>query len=113
VNVAGSGHKAAFAGELVPGLSSGFKGVAEISSSSPFVALTLRSLTNSRGDVLLTTFPVADPSQTAPSPIIFPQIADGSGFTTQFIFISAAGAASVSVTFTGDDGSPLSIGLNQ
>jgi Zn-dependent metalloprotease len=113
VNVAAGGHKAAFAGELVTGLSSGFKGVAKITSSSPFVALTLRSLTNSRGDVLLTTFPVADPSQTAPSPIVFPQIADGSGFTTQFIFISATGAASVSVTFNGDDGSPLSIGLNQ
>src|SRR5438874_11541867 len=29
----------------------------QISSSSPFVALTLRSLTNARGDFLLTTFP--------------------------------------------------------
>jgi hypothetical protein len=113
VNVAGGGHKAAFAGELVSGLPTGFKGVAEISSTSPFVALTLRSLTNSRGDTLLTALPVADPSQTAPSPIVFPQIADGAGFTTQFVFISASGPASVSVSFARDDGTPLSIGLNR
>jgi hypothetical protein len=116
VNVAGLGHKAAFAGELIPGLPAGFKGVAEITSPSPFVALTLRSLTNSRGDVLLTTFPVADTSPgaaPAPSPIIFPHIADGAGFTTQFIFISASGPASVNVNFDGEDGSPMSIGLSQ
>ena len=99
--------------QLVSGLPDGFKGVAELSSGSPFVALTLRKLTNGRGDSLLTTFPVADLSQPAPSPIVFPQIADGSGFTTQFIFISASGTASVLVNFAADDGSPLSIGLNQ
>jgi hypothetical protein len=112
LNINPAGHKAAFASELVAGLPSNFTGVAEITSSTPFVALTLRSLTNSRGDVLLTTFPVADETQTAPSPIIFPQIADGSGFSTQFIFISASGAASVNLNLTGDDGSPLPIGRN-
>jgi hypothetical protein len=93
-------------------LPSGFKGVAEISATSPFAALTLRSLTNSRNDTLLTTFPVADANQPAPGPIVFPQIADGLGFTTQFIFISAGGTSSVNVTFTNDDGVPLAIGLN-
>ncbi len=110
VNLAPGGHKAAFAGELISGLAVGFTGVAELSSSTPFAALTLRSLTNARGDFLLTTFPVADATQQAPSPIVFPQIADGAGYSTQFIFISAAGAASVSVNFTGDDGAPLIIG---
>jgi hypothetical protein len=111
-DVAGGGYRAAFAGQLVPGLPGGFKGVAEISATSPFVALTLRALINNRNDTLLTTFPVADAYQAAPAPIIFPQIADGLGFTTQFIFISASGTASVSVSFTNDDGSPLPIGLN-
>jgi Zn-dependent metalloprotease len=110
LNINPAGHKAAFAGEMVTGLPSNFTGVVEITSPSPFVALTLRALTNSRGDVLLTTFPVADETQTAPSPIIFPQIADGNGFSTQFIFISASGAASVNLNFTGDDGSPLTFG---
>jgi hypothetical protein len=112
LSINAGGHKAAFAGELVSGLPSNFTGVVEITSSSPFVALTLRSLTNSRGDLLLTTFPVADETQTAPSPIIFPQIADGGGFSTQFIFISASGAASVNLSFNGDDGSSLTLGRN-
>ena len=46
-------------------------------------------------------------------PLVFPQIADGSGFTTQFVFISGSGTAAVSVSFAGDDGQPLWIGLNQ
>jgi len=108
--IASNGHKAAFAGQLVSGLPANFTGVVEITSATPFAALTLRSLTNSRNDTLLTTFPVADETQSAPSPIIFPQIADGAGFSTQFIFISAGSAASVNVTFDGDDGSPLTLG---
>jgi hypothetical protein len=113
LNITAGGYRAAFAGQLISGLPSGFKGVAEISSTSPFAALTLRALTNSRNETLLTTFPVADANQPAPAPIVFPQIADGSGFTTQFIFISANGSASVNVNFTGDDGKPLPIGLGQ
>jgi hypothetical protein len=111
LKLSANGHKAAYAGELVTALPNNFTGVAEITSTTtPFVALTLRSLANSRGDVLFTTFPVADPNQTAPSPAIFPQIADGGGFTTQFIFISAGGPATVNVSFNGDDGSTLPVG---
>jgi hypothetical protein len=110
LTLAANGHRAAFAGEIVSGLPSGFTGVAELSSTSPFVALTLRSLTNKRGDFLLTTFPVADATQPAPSPLVFPQIADGAGYSTQFIFISATGSASVGVDFVGDDGLPVTIG---
>jgi hypothetical protein len=112
MNVVGGGHTAAFASQMISGLPGGFKGIAEIKASSPFVALTLRSLINNRNETLLTTFPVADATQPAPGPIVFPQIADGLGFTTQFIFISGGAAASVNVSFTNDDGSPLPIGLN-
>jgi hypothetical protein len=109
VNIAANGHRAGFVGNLIAGLPAGFTGIADLSSTSPFVPLTLRSLTNSRGDFLLTTFPAPDVTQPAPTPIVFPQIADGGGYTTQFIFISANGAASVSVNFIGDDGTPLNI----
>jgi len=92
---------------MIGGLPDGFTGVVRISSPSPFVALTLRSLSNSRGDFLLTTFPIADANRPAPAPIVFPQIADGGGYTTQFIFISATGSATISLNFLGDGGSPL------
>ena len=110
VNLAKNGHVGAFVRELINGLPGGFTGVADLTSSSPFVPLTLRSLTNSRGDFLLTTFPVADLTEPAPTPIVFPQIADGGGYTTEFIFISAGSAASVSVNIVTDNGAALSLG---
>jgi len=75
--------------------------------------LTLRSLTNGRGDFLLTTFPVADFNQPAPSPIVFLQIPDGGGYRTEFIFLSAGGAASTTLSFFGDNGSPIPIGQSR
>jgi hypothetical protein len=110
VNMSTNGHTAKFVGELISGLPPGFTGLLDISSITPFGALTLRSLTNSRGDFLLTTFPIADFNQAAPAPIVFPQIADGGGYRTQFIFISPSGAATVTLSFFGDDGTASNIG---
>jgi len=110
VNLAANGHLGAFVRELITGLPVGFTGVADLTSSSPFVPLTVRALTNGRGDYLATTFPAADLTQAAPTPIVFPQIADGGGYKTQFIFISADGAATVSVNFVADNGAALSLG---
>jgi len=100
----GSGHGARFAGKFIDGLPEGFTGVLDIRSASPFAALTLRSLVNGRGDFLMTTFPVADAESDAPSPVVFPQIADGGGYITEFIMISAGEAADTTVYFYDEDG---------
>lgn len=110
LEIMGNGHDAKFANEIIPTIPEGFTGVLDISSASPFVALTLRSLTNARGDFLLTTFPIADANQSAPNPLIFPQIADGGGYQTQFILISTGSGASTTLSFFGDDGAPLAVG---
>jgi subtilisin family serine protease len=105
------GHTAAFAGQLISGLPRHFTGVLELYSPRvPFVALTGRSVTNSRGDFLLTTFPVADLSRPAPAPLIFPQIANGSGYRTQFILLSADSASNTTLRYRNQAGSPLNIG---
>jgi Leucine-rich repeat (LRR) protein len=93
VDLVSMGHAASFAGEVISGLPDGFTGVLDLSCSTPFAALTLRSLTNSRGEFLITTFPIADQNQAPPSPMIFPQIADGGGYRTQIILINTNGAA--------------------
>ncbi len=108
-----NGHAAGFVDQQIAGLPAGFQGVLDIASSSPFAALTLRSLVNARGDFLLTTFPVADMNQPAPAPIVFPQIADGNGFTTEFILLSAGSAGAATISFFGDQGTPLSLAVNQ
>ena len=112
VNLAANAHEAKFVGELISGLPSGFVGVAEFTSTTPIVALTLRSLTNARNDFLLTTFPIADANQTAPTPIVFPHIAMGGGYVTEFIVISATGSGSIEIRFYGDDGAQIGVQHN-
>ncbi len=93
-----------------PLLGIGFVSLNIIRSAMPFAALTMRSLTNERGDYLLTTFPVADANRAAPSPVVFPQIADGGGCVPQSILLSAGGASSEKLNFYGEIEAPLAVG---
>jgi len=105
----GNGHQAFFLWQWIPGLPADFQGVLDLSAATPFAALTLRFLDNERGDFLLTTFPVADMTRAAPSPLIFPHLAAGGGYRTEFIFLSAGGAGEAVMSFFGMNGSPLAI----
>jgi hypothetical protein len=104
------GHDAKFADQFIAGLPAGFTGVLDISSSTSFAALTIRSLLNERHDFLMTTFPIANANAPAPSPIVFPQIADGDGYVTQFIFISPIGVSTATLSFWDESGAPLDVG---
>jgi sugar lactone lactonase YvrE len=108
--LAEKGHQSQFAEQLISGLPDGFTGVMDISSPIPFAALTVRSLYNENNDYLMTTFPVADVNQSAPSPIVFPQIADGGGYETQFLLLSAKDASNTTINFYDNDGAPLAVG---
>jgi hypothetical protein len=108
--LAAGGHDAKFADQFISGLPPGFTGVLDISSPVPFSALTLRSLDNERGDFLMTAFPIADANQPAPSPVLFPQIADGGGYITEIILISAGQSATTAVTFYDENGKPTDFG---
>jgi hypothetical protein len=105
-----NGHSARFVSQLIPGLPPNFTGVMDISSRSPFVALTLRSLSNSRGDSLLTTFPVVDLNRPPSFPIVFPHIADGGGYVTQFILLGASESSNATLQLWDDSGTPLAVG---
>jgi hypothetical protein len=109
----GNEHVAQYVPQMLSGLRREFSGVLEISSASPFVALTLQSLTNSRGHVLLTTFPVADATQPAPAPVVFPQVADGGGYMTRFVLLAVGAPSTVDLLFCSDDGTPLAIGSSK
>ncbi|MDD5543529.1 MAG: hypothetical protein PHX83_10190 [Acidobacteriia bacterium] len=110
VDLVGHGHAARFVQEFITGLPAGFTGVLDLAATTPFAAVTLRGLTNSRGEFLLTTFPVADFARNAPVPILFPQIADGGGFRTQIILLNTASTPqNVLILFFGDDGLPLDV----
>jgi hypothetical protein len=106
----GNGHSERFATEFIEGLPAGFTGVLDITSATPFAALTLRSLNNERNDFLMTTFPIADADRSGPSPVVFPQIADGGGFVTEFILLNAGTASKTTLSFFDNEGRQLAVG---
>jgi photosystem II stability/assembly factor-like uncharacterized protein len=110
LQLAANGHDAKFADQLFSDLPADFTGVLDISSTTPFAALTIRSLYNENHDFLMTTFPVADVTRPAPSPIVFPQIADGGGYVTEFILLSPSGASSSMLSILDNSGAPLELG---
>jgi hypothetical protein len=103
-SLSANGHTAAFANAFVSGLPANFIGVLDINSSTPFAALTVRSLFNERSDFLMTTFPIADANKAAPAPILFPHVVDGGGYATEFILISAGSAANTNLSFYDEKG---------
>jgi hypothetical protein len=109
IGLPGHGHIARLAAELIPGLPDGFKGVLDISARLPIVALTLRSVTNARNDQLWTAFPAADFVRRAPLPLVFPDIVEGGGYTTDLILLNAGSPATSTIRFFGEKGQPLAI----
>jgi hypothetical protein len=103
-------HDSKFADQFISGLPAGFTGVLDIRSATPFAAITVRSLYNENSDFLITTFPVADMTQVAPSPIVFPHIADGGGYATQFILIGTSGASNTTINYYDSEGISLPVG---
>jgi hypothetical protein len=98
------GYSAALANQLITGLPSNFTGILDISSPTPVASLALRTTINERRDSLITAFPVIDESQPASSPIVFPYVVSGGGYTTQFILIGADDSAGMSLDFYEDSG---------
>ena len=85
------GHLPIFADELFEDLPPGFTGVLEIETDVPIVPITLKLTLNSRGDLILTTLPVADLTRPIDATsLVFPQVGFGVGFSTRIILISTS-----------------------
>jgi hypothetical protein len=110
IHLSANGHRAAFANELISELPSGFTGILDLKSSTPFAALTLRSLINRRNDFLITAFPVADYAGRAPSSIVFPQITAGGGYQTELILLNTGNDAKAILNSAGENGAPFKAG---
>ena len=86
----GAGQTSKFLSDIFPALPGSFKGVLRITTTSAGISVVgLRTRINERGDFLITTTPPTNES-IAPTtaPMYFPQVADGGGYSTQFILFS-------------------------
>ena len=115
INLAGNGQTSKFLAELFPNLPNTFKGVLRIATSSPGVSVVaLRAHYNERGDFLITTTPPTIEGNAASSAeMLFPHLADGGGYTTQFILFSGTAAQSSSgdLRLYDPNGQPLPLTL--
>jgi len=117
VSIPANGQVAAFLHELFPAsLTLPFQGVLRVSSSSTsgISLIGLRGRYNERGDFLITTVPVVNETTAASTAdTYFPHLADGGGYTTQFVIFSGAAGqtTSGSLNFTDQGGSPLPLTL--
>jgi hypothetical protein len=115
--VQGNAQVARYLHELFPSLTFPFKGVLKLTggNAAGLSMVGLRLRTNERSDVLVTTTPPTN-ENTPPSTaeVLFPQIVNGGGFTTQFILFSGAlgQASSGNLKFFSFDGTPLSLTVN-
>jgi hypothetical protein len=78
-----------FVNEIFPSVALPLKGVLRISTSGTVSVAALRGRWNERTEFLMsTTPPTNENSSPALSPLVFAQIANGGGFTTQFVLYS-------------------------
>ena len=77
---------------ILPTVPAGFEGLLTVEAITGFLnVVALRTLQNSRGELLTTTMPMAETESPAPSPVVFPQLADGGGYTSEIILINPDG----------------------
>ncbi len=118
VTVPANGQVAQFLGQL-PGFSSlpnSFQGILRVSAAagSGVSVVGLRGRQNERGDFLITTTPPSEEGVKAGnSEMLFPQLADGGGYTTQLILFSGSSGQSAAgdLRFLSQGGQPLGLVL--
>jgi hypothetical protein len=101
----------------LPGLSgvpASFQGILRVSGTGTVAVTGLRMRYNERSEFLLTSIPAVDEAQTSDSELVFPDIVEGGGFTTQFVLFGAQRnqASSGTLRFLDQTGKPLILNID-
>jgi len=109
VTIPSGGQIARFANELLSGFPPAFQGILRLTATSPVAVTSLRGRYNERGDFLITTSPPWNEASNSTSPqMLFPHIASGAGYATQFILFAGGQSATGSLTFFTRYDAPMS-----
>jgi hypothetical protein len=108
-----SGQASKLLTELFPTLPVPFRGLVRISTSGSGLSVTtLRIHLNQRGEYLTTTIPaISEGASTTTAGLVFPQLVDGAGWTTQMALFAGQGASAGNITVAGQSGNNMNIGL--
>ena len=116
VSVAGNGQTAQFLDQIagLESLTTPFQGVLRVSTTAGtgIAVVGLRIRYNARGEFLITTTtPVDESAAEVSSQLYFPHLADGGGFTTQFILLggTTGDAREGNLQFFGGTGESLTL----
>jgi len=112
LSIPAGGKVAKFANEIFPTLPATFKGLMRLTSATPISVAGIRGRVNERNEFLVTTVPAIDElAQGSSGEVVFPQIVDGGGYTTQFVLFNAVSGQSSSgnVLFRTTGGLPLDL----
>jgi hypothetical protein len=112
--VAALGRKAKMLAELFPNqtLPNPFRGVLRITTTSSSIsAVSLRIRVNENGDYVLTATPAVDEAAPVTGEVFFPHLADGGGFTTQFVLFSPTAGQTITgmLRFVNSSGESLNL----
>jgi hypothetical protein len=103
----GKEQKALFLSSFVADLPESFCGVLEMTAEIPIAALALRA-TDLTDRFLMATLPIESMTPAPVRTLYMPHIADGPGYYSQFVILNTgASAASPTLSFYSEDGSPL------
>src|SRR4029079_4878076 len=89
-----------FIHELITDIGAGFSGTLAITSDVPIGIVALRGTFSQTGEFLMSPVPISAGASTT-SPLVFPQVADGGGYSTELLLLNGgAGAISGTVEFS-------------
>jgi DNA-binding beta-propeller fold protein YncE len=107
-------HTAMYVSDIFPNDTLSSSGSLAFNSTRPVSAITLRQSRNAEGEPVYTTIPVLDLNTPAGnSPIVFPHIAVGGGFTTQILLMNGGNQPMQGhIDFLDSNGQPLPVVIN-
>lgn len=88
IPVAAHARVSNFAGDVPINIPAESAGTLSFTSSAPVAVTVLRHVTNERGELLVSSAPIANIEQVSNTPVVIPHFADGAGWKTQVILVN-------------------------
>lgn len=92
IQLAGGEQQSRFINELFPNLAAPFSGTASITSNSPIALTAIRGTTNELSEFIMASVPISAGATPGNEITVFPQVADGAGYSTELVLINPAAA---------------------